>query len=177
MNPEPFLQLDRTIHEKGRLTARDLGLPVDLYDPRAYYNAVRDRWVGTGDFSDTGTAPQGGTDRLERYSRASRLFAVMGIHQAEGERFRRDGQLLVTDVDVERLLVERARQTSFADAIHPFRLEHRRVALLPIPAPHPQRLLRPVDPLPFVLNAEQVDHIGVPQRFFQVPSDAYPRMK
>ncbi len=78
------------------------------------------------------------------------LVAENGSMVAEGERFRRDNQLLVTDVDVERLLVERARQTSFADAIHPFRLEHRRVALLPIPAPHPQRLLRPVDPLPFV---------------------------
>lgn len=78
------------------------------------------------------------------------LVAENGSVVAEGERFRRDGQLLVTDVDVERLLVERARQTSFADAIHPFRLEHRRVTLLPIPPPHPQRLLRPVDPLPFV---------------------------
>ncbi len=78
------------------------------------------------------------------------LVAENGSIVAEGERFRRDGQLLVTDVDVERLLVERARQTSFADAIHPFRLEHRRVALLPIPPPHPQQLLCPVDPLPFV---------------------------
>jgi outer membrane protein len=44
----------------GRLTARDLGLPVQLYDPRSYYNAVRDRWVGTGDFSDdAGQGPQG----------------------------------------------------------------------------------------------------------------------
>ncbi|MBR0671182.1 TolC family outer membrane protein [Roseomonas soli] len=44
----------------GRLTARDLGLPVQLYDPSAYYNTVRDRWVGTGDFSEAATqAPQG----------------------------------------------------------------------------------------------------------------------
>ncbi len=35
----------------GRLTAQDLGLPVELYDMRAYYNAVRDRWVGFGDYS------------------------------------------------------------------------------------------------------------------------------
>lgn len=78
------------------------------------------------------------------------LVAENGSLVAEGQRFRRDGQLLATDVDVERLLVERARQTSFADAIHPFRLEYRRLALQPIPAPQPQRLLRPVDPLPFV---------------------------
>jgi len=35
----------------GRLTARDLSLPVPYYDETAYYNAVRDRWVGTGDFA------------------------------------------------------------------------------------------------------------------------------
>lgn len=40
----------------GRLTAQDLNLPVQVYDPRAYYNTVRNRWAGTGDYSDT--APQ-----------------------------------------------------------------------------------------------------------------------
>lgn len=35
----------------GRLTARDLALPVPYYDETAYYNAVRDRWMGTGDFA------------------------------------------------------------------------------------------------------------------------------
>jgi outer membrane protein len=35
----------------GRLTAADLGLAVDTYDIRAYYNEVRNRWVGLGDYS------------------------------------------------------------------------------------------------------------------------------
>jgi outer membrane protein len=35
----------------GRLTARDLNLPVPLYDDTAYYASVRDRWIGTGDFA------------------------------------------------------------------------------------------------------------------------------
>ena len=35
----------------GRLTARDLNLQVPLYDETAYYQAVRNRWVGTGDFA------------------------------------------------------------------------------------------------------------------------------
>ncbi len=35
----------------GRLTARDLNLNVPLYDETAYYNAVRDRLFGTGDFA------------------------------------------------------------------------------------------------------------------------------
>lgn len=37
----------------GRMTAQDLGLPVELYDMTAYYNAVRFRWAGIGDFSQT----------------------------------------------------------------------------------------------------------------------------
>jgi outer membrane protein len=35
----------------GRLTARDLGLAVPLYDDTAYYQAVRNRWIGTGDYA------------------------------------------------------------------------------------------------------------------------------
>ncbi len=30
----------------GRLTARDLGLPVVFYDDTAYYNAVKNKWFG-----------------------------------------------------------------------------------------------------------------------------------
>lgn len=37
----------------GRLTAADLGLAVEQYDQRAYYNAVRNRWIGLGDYSGT----------------------------------------------------------------------------------------------------------------------------
>jgi len=36
----------------GRLTAQDLGLAVELYDMTAYYQAVRNRWAGTGDYSN-----------------------------------------------------------------------------------------------------------------------------
>ena len=35
----------------GRLSARDLNLQVQLYDERAYYKAVHDLWIGTGDFA------------------------------------------------------------------------------------------------------------------------------
>ena len=36
---------------ESRLTARDLGLQVPLYDETAYYNAVKNRWMGTGDYA------------------------------------------------------------------------------------------------------------------------------
>lgn len=35
----------------GRLTARDLSLNVPYYDDTAYYNAVKNLWIGTGDFA------------------------------------------------------------------------------------------------------------------------------
>lgn len=38
----------------GRLTARDLSLPVQIYNMEAYYNAVRNRWVGLGDYAGQG---------------------------------------------------------------------------------------------------------------------------
>jgi outer membrane protein len=46
----------------GRLTAQDLGLDVEPYDMRAYYNAVRNRWAGLGDYSDVAER-EGGTPR------------------------------------------------------------------------------------------------------------------
>lgn len=33
----------------GRLTARNLGLPVELYDPVEHYESVRNKWFGLGD--------------------------------------------------------------------------------------------------------------------------------
>jgi NAD+ synthase (glutamine-hydrolysing) len=78
------------------------------------------------------------------------LIAENGVLLAEGERFRRDGELVATDVDVERLRVERARQTSFADGVSSSGPGYRRVALAPVPAPKPHRLLRAIDPHPFV---------------------------
>jgi NAD+ synthase (glutamine-hydrolysing) len=78
------------------------------------------------------------------------LIAENGVLLAEGERFRRDGELMMTDVDVERLRVERARQTSFADAVHGAGPAYRRVALAAVPAPQPHRLVRTIEAHPFV---------------------------
>lgn len=69
---------------------------------------------------------------------------------AESRRFVRQGELLVTEVDVERLLVERVRQGTFAEGVHALQNVHRVVPLQPMPAPDGRRLVRPVEPLPFV---------------------------
>jgi NAD+ synthase (glutamine-hydrolysing) len=76
------------------------------------------------------------------------LVAEDGVLVAEGERFRRDSQLLVTEVDTERLLAERMRQTSFSDV--GVSSAYRSVALAPIPALEPFSLTRHVNPQPFV---------------------------
>ena len=78
------------------------------------------------------------------------LVAENATLLAEGRRFARQGDLLVTDVDVERLVVERMKQTSFDDAVHELPQSYRRVTAEPIPPPKPHRLLRAVDPHPFV---------------------------
>ena len=78
------------------------------------------------------------------------LAAENGVLLAESERFERPGSLIVTDVDLERLQVERMRQTSFTEASGELGRRTRHVELSPIPAPEPHRLLRPVDPHPFV---------------------------
>src|SRR5688572_17389003 len=78
------------------------------------------------------------------------LVAENAVLLAEGERFRRGGDLIATDVDTERLLVERMRQTSFTDAVHGLTGEYRRVALSPIPPPTPHRLVRAIERHPFV---------------------------
>lgn len=69
---------------------------------------------------------------------------------AEGRRFSRAGDMIVTDVDVERLVVERMKQTSFGDAVHELPQDYLRIPAAAIPPPRPHRLLRPVDPHPFV---------------------------
>ena len=78
------------------------------------------------------------------------LVAENGALLAEGERFRRDDVMVVTDVDVERLLVERARQNSFADTAHQIQRSYRHVGLDPIPVEPGRRLVRRIEPRPFV---------------------------
>jgi NAD+ synthase (glutamine-hydrolysing) len=78
------------------------------------------------------------------------MIAENGVLLAEGQRFQREAQLVSTEVDLERLTVERLRLNSFADSTPLLSRTFRRVTLAPIPAAQPFRLTRTVDPLPFV---------------------------
>jgi NAD+ synthase (glutamine-hydrolysing) len=109
------------------------------------------------------------------------LIAENGVLVAESERFRRDDQLLVTDVDLDHLLHDRIQTNSFHDAsraaepsrVIPFELDL---------SEREPRLLRPVEAHPFVPSdpatrddrcreifqtqvaalARRLSHIGVP---------------
>jgi NAD+ synthase (glutamine-hydrolysing) len=78
------------------------------------------------------------------------LIAEHGTLLAEGRRFQRAGDLAATDVDTERLAVERARQTSFADGVHVLPGEYRVARLAAMAAPEGRRLVRRVEAHPFV---------------------------
>lgn len=82
------------------------------------------------------------------------LIAENGTILAESSRFERDRSLVVTEVDLERLVLDRIRQGTFQDAAErasgdlTFRKVHFR--LHPSAPPADQRLRRTIDPHPFV---------------------------
>ncbi|OQA05756.1 MAG: Glutamine-dependent NAD(+) synthetase [bacterium ADurb.Bin374] len=80
---------------------------------------------------------------------------------AETSRFSRGGELAIADIDIERLLLERQRVTTFADtaADHKDRLRMRRIGF-PFAVPQqPLALRRDVDRFPFVPgNPADRDH-------------------
>jgi NAD+ synthase (glutamine-hydrolysing) len=71
---------------------------------------------------------------------------------AESRRFGHTEQLVVSDVDLERLADDRMRMTSYGDCIADHRddLEMRRVPFTGVPAPSPGTLHRRVERFPFV---------------------------
>ncbi|MBK5255407.1 MAG: NAD(+) synthase [Vicinamibacteria bacterium] len=81
------------------------------------------------------------------------MVAENGVLLAENRRFRREADLVVTDVDVERISVERLRQKTFGENGGNSR-STRTVMLEPIMPPRSTHLLRSVDPHPFVPNDE-----------------------
>nr|WP_309690205.1 NAD(+) synthase [Armatimonas sp.] len=76
-----------------------------------------------------------------------------GTKLAESERFSEDEDLILADIDLERLVQERMRQTSFADSVHDQREKlatMRRVAFTFEPPLTETKLLRHIERFPFV---------------------------
>lgn len=88
------------------------------------------------------------------------LVAENGTLLAQNERFSAQEQLVVTELDIERLQAERRRRGSFSDDPGP---EGGRVIDFTLPRTEKLVLTRPVQPLPFVpgepLRAERCEEI------------------
>jgi NAD+ synthase (glutamine-hydrolysing) len=84
------------------------------------------------------------------------LIAENGAMLAESERFRRDEQLTVADVDLDRLRVNRNQTTSFNDAVLTagLRRDYRRIDWTAPERPADVALARAVDAHPFVPSEE-----------------------
>ncbi len=67
---------------EGRLTASDIALEAELYDPTRYYGEVKDAWYGWGRFRrERGRSPRGSGDRgrphaLANFNRRPGLYSV-----------------------------------------------------------------------------------------------------
>jgi NAD+ synthase (glutamine-hydrolysing) len=84
------------------------------------------------------------------------LVAENGEVVAERERFARQGGILLADLDLERLVSERARQTSFGDCASDLSAERRAVRVVPFrfePPRAPVRLARRPARFPYVPDA------------------------
>ena len=81
------------------------------------------------------------------------LIYENGTKLAESERFSEDADLILADIDLERLAQERMRQTSFGDSVHDQREKlatMRRIAFTFEPPAVETKLLRHVERFPFV---------------------------
>jgi NAD+ synthase (glutamine-hydrolysing) len=82
------------------------------------------------------------------------LIAENGVLLAESQRFTYQPQVLCTEIDLERLVQERMRQTTFGDAVQRerARLQAYRTVPVPLPLPRAGRLLplRQYERFPYV---------------------------
>jgi len=82
------------------------------------------------------------------------MVAENGLMLAENRRFKREAELITTEVDVDRLAVERLRQKTFSET-GGTGAATRVVTLDPMTLAKPVRLTRTIDPLPFVPSDER----------------------
>ena len=78
------------------------------------------------------------------------LIAEDGAILGESQRFALEGELLVGDVDIEHLRLDRERTTSFGDSVHAFPPMAWRTIDVEIPPYVAAPLCRQVDPAPFI---------------------------
>ena len=77
------------------------------------------------------------------------MIAENGSMLSESKRFQREGELIVSDIDLEHVRHDREKTTSFGEGVHEHALSFRRIDV-PVAAPRSQGLLRTVHAHPFV---------------------------
>ena len=83
------------------------------------------------------------------------LVAEDGAIVAESRRFALEGELIVTDLDIEHLVLDRERVTSFSDSVHALPPSRPRRVAVELPAWPGGRLRREIDPAPFIPGDDQ----------------------
>jgi NAD+ synthase (glutamine-hydrolysing) len=78
------------------------------------------------------------------------LVAEDGVVLAESRRFSQEGELVVADIDIEHLRLDRERTTSFGDSLHAFPPMAWRTVDVEMPPHAGSPLRRPIDPAPFI---------------------------
>ncbi len=78
------------------------------------------------------------------------MIADNGNIISESKRFQWDGELIMADVDIEHLMIDREKNTSFGESIHESTKEEFRIIEVGTKIYGPKELLRFVDQHPFV---------------------------
>lgn len=79
------------------------------------------------------------------------IIAENGAILKESKRFERQGEVIVSDIDIEHLSSDRARTTSFGEAMHESQnISFRFIDIPHLDVRHPSGLARYVEPYPFV---------------------------
>lgn len=78
------------------------------------------------------------------------MIAENGGVIAEAERFKREGGMIISEIDIEHLLYDRERTTSFGEGTHGFPKKDFRFIDVPIKVRAIEKLFRRVDSHPFV---------------------------
>ncbi len=86
------------------------------------------------------------------------VVAENGSILEESKRFERSGELIIADIDIEHLLADRERMTSFGESIHESLKRAFRIIDIPYSLKQARSTLRRIDPHPFVpKNPEERD--------------------
>src|SRR3989344_7978671 len=78
------------------------------------------------------------------------LIAENGYLLSESERFKREGEIVISEIDIERLQHDRNKTTTFGESVHESLLKGFRIVTLPVKVKPLAGFYRTHDPHPFI---------------------------